>query len=229
MDKKIKILVIDDEVQIRKLLRISFESQKYSVEEAGTGTEGIKLLPMVQPDIVLLDLGLPDMDGMEMLKQIRSWSNVPVIVVSVRNDENSIVNALDNGANDYMTKPFNVGELFARIRALFRNKTEQPIVPVFESGTLKVDFTARLVRVNGKDVKLTSTEYSLLCMFIKHSGKVLTHTQLLKEVWGGNSVEHSQYLRVYVGHLRQKIEIEPDKPKFIITEPGIGYRFKPAE
>jgi two-component system, OmpR family, KDP operon response regulator KdpE len=225
MDRKNKILIIDDEPDIRKLLKISFESNNYSVEEAGSAAEGIKLLPLVQPQIVLLDLGLPDMDGLEVLIKIRSWSDIPVIVLSVRNDEHSIVNALDNGANDYLTKPFNVGELFARVRAIFRNKIKDSHVSIFESGTLRIDYTARIATVKGQEIKLTLTEYNLLCLFVRNAGKVLTHSFLLKEVWGSNSVEHSQYLRVYVGHLRQKIEEEPNKPQIIITEPGIGYRF----
>jgi two-component system KDP operon response regulator KdpE len=227
MEKKIKILIIDDEGQIRKFLRISFESENYLVEEASSGGEGIKLTPMIQPGLVVLDLGLPDMDGMEVLKNIRSWSSVPVIILSVRNDEQSIISALDNGADDYLTKPFGVGELFARMRAIFRKKIDVAGSSVFESGPLKVNFTSRITTVNDKEIKLTSTEYDLLCTFIKYSGRVMTHGQLLKEVWGKHSTEHSQYLRVYVGHLRQKIEKDPGKPKFITTEPGIGYRFTP--
>mgnify|MGYP001810234220 CR=1 FL=1 len=225
MDKKIKILIIDDEIQIRKFLRISFESENYLVEEASSGGEGIKLTPMIQPNLVVLDLGLPDIDGMEVLKKIRTWSGVPVIILSVRNDEHSIINALDNGADDYLTKPFSVGELFARIRAIFRKKIDITGKSIFESDTLKVDFTSRITTIDNKEIKLTSTEYDLLCVFIKYSGRVLTHSHLLKEVWGHQSTEHSQYLRVYVGHLRQKIEKDPGKPKFITTEPGIGYRF----
>jgi len=228
MEKKIKILIVDDEIQIRKFLKISFESENYSVEEASSGSEGIKLAPMIQPNLIVLDLGLPDMDGMDVLKNIRSWSNIPVIILSVRNDERSIINALDNGADDYLTKPFGVGELFARIRAIFRKKVDITGTSIFESGPLKVNFTSRLTTVDDKEVKLTSTEYDLLCTFIKYSGRVLTHGQLLKEVWGKQSTEHSQYLRVYVGHLRQKIEKNPSSPKFITTEPGIGYRFNPC-
>ncbi len=229
MGRKNKILIIDDEPDIRKLLRISFESQDYSVEEAPNGTEGIKLIPLIQPDLIILDLGLPDMDGMDVLKNIRSWSRMPVIILSVRNDEQSIITALDNGADDYLTKPFSVKELFARARNIFRKKVEIPGASIFENGPLKVDLTSRIVTVNDKEIKLTSTEYSLLCAFIKYSGRVVTHMQLLKDVWGGNSVEQNQYLRVYVGHLRQKIETDPSKPKFIVTEPGIGYRFKLLE
>jgi two-component system, OmpR family, KDP operon response regulator KdpE len=229
MGKKTKVLIIDDEIQIRRLLRISFESENYLVEEATCGSEGIKLTPMIRPDLVILDLGLPDLDGMEVLKSIRAWSNTPVIILSVRNDERSIINALDNGADDYLTKPFNVGELFARIRAIFRKKIDVTGTSIFESGPLKVNFTSRIITVNGKEVKLTSTEYELLCTFIKYSGRVLTHSQLLKEVWGRQSAEYSQSLRVYVGHLRQKIEKDPGNPKFITTEPGVGYRFNLCE
>jgi two-component system, OmpR family, KDP operon response regulator KdpE len=225
MERKINVLIIDDETQIRKFLRISFESENYAVEEASSGSEGIKLASMIQPNLVVLDLGLPDIDGMEVLKSIRNWSTAPVIILSVRNDERSIISALDNGADDYLTKPFSVGELFARIRAVFRKKIDVTGAVVFESGSLKIDFTARITTIDDKEIKLTSTEYDLLCTFIKYAGRVLTHGQLLKEVWGKHSTEHSQYLRVYVGHLRQKIEKDPSKPKFITTEPGIGYRF----
>ena len=227
MDKKNKILIIDDEPDIRKLLRISFESQDYSVEEASCGSDGIKLIPLVQPNLIVLDLGLPDIDGLEVLKNIRSWADTPIIILSVRDDEQSIITALDGGADDYITKPFSVRELFARVRNIFRKKIDIPSTPIFENGSLKVDFISRIVTVNNTEIKLTSTEYNLLCTFIKHSGKILTHSQLLKEVWGGHSTEQNQYLRVYVGHLRQKIEDDPTRPKFLITEPGIGYRFKP--
>jgi len=227
MDKKIKILIIDDESQIRKLLRISFESENYSVEEVSSGSDGLKLIKTMKPTLIILDLGLPDMDGIEVLKNIRKWSTIPIIILSVRNDERSIITALDNGAEDYLTKPFAVGELFARIRAVLRKRSETNEEPLFKSGTLKVDPVSRITTVNGKEIKLTSTEYHLLCTFIKYAGRILTHSQLLKEVWGNESTENSQYLRVYVGHLRQKIESDPSNPKFIVTEPGIGYRFKP--
>ena len=227
MDKKIKILIIDDEAQIRKLLRISFESENYSVEEVSSGSDGLKLIKTMKPTLIILDLGLPDMDGIEVLKNIRSWSTIPIIILSVRNDERSIITALDNGAEDYLTKPFAIGELFARIRAVLRKRSEANKGPIFKSGTLKVDPVSRITTVNGKEIKLTSTEYNLLCTFIKYAGRILTHSQLLKEVWGNESIENSQYLRVYVGHLRQKIEADPSNPKFIVTEPGIGYRFIP--
>jgi len=227
MDKRIKILIIDDEVHIRKFLRIAFEAENYLVEEVSSGTDGIKLMQSIKPTLVVLDLGLPDMDGMEVLKKIRSWSTIPIIILSVRNDEPSIINALDNGADDYLTKPFSVGELFARIRAVLRKRAETNETPVFESGKLKVDLLSKVTTIDGKQIKLTSTEYHLLCTFIKYTGRVLTHSQLLKEVWGNESKENDHYLRIYVGHLRQKIETDPSNPKFIVTEPGIGYRFNP--
>lgn len=225
MTKIAKALIIDDEIQIRRLLRVSFESSNYSVEEAPNGKEGIKLLSLVQPDFVVLDLGLPDIDGLEVLKNIRSWSDVPIIILSVKNDEETIITALDNGANDYIIKPFNVGVLFARIRAVLRNTTNIISTAVFENGHLKIDYSGRIVTVMDNEIKLTSKEYDLLCIFTQNCGKVLTHRHLLKEVWGGQSIEHNQYLRVYVGHLRQKIETDPKKPKILVTEPGIGYRF----
>jgi two-component system KDP operon response regulator KdpE len=227
MDKRTKILIIDDEPQIRKFLRISFESENYSVEEVSSGTDGLKLIRTIKPNLIILDLGLPDMDGAEVLKNIRSWSTIPIIILSVRNDDTSIITALDNGADDYLTKPFSVGELFARIRAVLRKKAEANEGSIFESGPLKVDPVSRITTLNGKEIKLTSTEYQLLCTFIKYAGRVLTHSQLLKEVWETESTENSHYLRIYVGHLRQKIEADPGNPKFIVTEPGIGYRFKP--
>ena len=229
IERRTKILVIDDEIQIRRLLRVSLESQGYDVEEASCGQEGIRLFSLVQPNLVLLDLGLPDIDGHQVLKGLRSMSSVPVIILSVRNDEQSIIQALDSGADDYLTKPFHVGELFARIRVVLRKAMPPDAVPVFEMGGLRVDLEARLVTIDRKEVKLTATEYDLLCAFVRHAGKILTHRQLLKEVWGGQSVEQNQYLRVYVGHLRQKIEPDPQKPKWILTEPGIGYRFKTTD
>ncbi|MBF0473155.1 MAG: response regulator [Nitrospirae bacterium] len=225
MNKIAKALIIDDEAQIRRLLRVSFESSNYLVEEAPNGKEGLKLLPLVQPDFVILDLGLPDMDGLEVLKTIRSYSEVPIIILSVRFDEQTIITALDNGADDYIIKPFNVGVILARIRTVLRKTINVSTTEVFINGQLKIDFNARIAAVNGDEIKLTSKEYDLLCIFAKYIGKIITHRQLLKEVWGSQSVEHNQYLRVYVGHLRQKIESDPKNPKMLITEPGIGYRF----
>ncbi|KJR41584.1 Fis family transcriptional regulator, partial [Candidatus Magnetoovum chiemensis] len=189
-----KILVIDDEAQIRRFLRISFESQGYKVEEAADAAEGLKLAPLIQPNVIILDLGLPDMDGLNVLRNIRGWSSAPIIILSVKNDETTIVEALDLGADDYLTKPFGLGELLARIRAALRKNQPPPQSPVFELDRLRVDFNARIVTVNDIEIKLTSTEYELLAYFIKNAGKVLTYRQILKEIWGGNSVEQNQYL-----------------------------------
>jgi two-component system KDP operon response regulator KdpE len=219
-----KALVIDDEIQIRRLLRVCLEGNGYRVEEAATGQEGITLAAQHPPDIVLLDLGLPDMDGVTVLKRLREWSRVPVVVLSVREREEDKVAALDNGADDYVTKPFSTAELLARLRVAQRHATPAAESPLFRSGDLEVDLTARVVKLKGRDVKLTATEYSLLRLFVQHAGKVLTHRQILKEVWGPNYVEQTHYLRVYIAHLREKLETEPSKPRLITTESGIGYR-----
>lgn len=226
MKKNLRILIIDDEPQIRKFLRISFEAYGHKIEEVSTGNEGLKILPLYNPDLIILDLGLPDIDGIDVLKKIRENNNTPVIILSVRNEEQTIISALDLGANDYLTKPFSIGELLARIRVIFRNAMDFSSSVIYTNGPLKVDFNSRLVFINEEEVKLTSTEYDLLTVFIKYAGKILTHRQILKEVWGPNSVEHSQYLRVYVMHLRHKLDSMTDKTQFIKTEPGIGYRFQ---
>ncbi len=218
-------LVIDDEVQIRRLLRACLEGNGYRVAEATTGQEGIREAAQHPPDVVLLDLGLPDMDGVSVLKRLREWTRVPVVVLSVRDREEDKVAALDNGADDYVTKPFGTAELLARLRVAQRHATPAAESPVFVSGDLEVDLTARVVRLKGKEVKLTATEYSLLRLFVQHAGKVLTHRQILREVWGPAYVEQTHYLRVYIAHLREKLEGDPSKPRLISTEPGIGYRF----
>lgn len=217
-------LVIDDEIQIRRLLRVCLEGNGYRVEEAATGQEGITLAAQHPPDIVLLDLGLPDMDGVAVLKRLREWSRVPVVVLSVREREEDKVAALDNGADDYVTKPFGTAELLARLRVAQRHATPTAENPIFRTGELEVDLTARVVKLKGHDVKLTATEYSLLRLFVQHAGKVLTHRQILKEVWGPNYLEQTHYLRVYIAHLREKLESEPSKPRLITTESGVGYR-----
>ncbi len=220
-----KALIIDDESAIRKFIRVSLEGQGCAVVEAETGKDGIREVVGTRPDIVILDLGLPDMDGSEVIKSIREWSSVPIIVLTVREDEESKVTALDLGADDYLTKPFGVPELLARMRAAERHS--MPInadAKSFKSGRLEVDLVGHIVKVAGKEVHLTSTEYDLLKLLIKYAGKVVTHRQILKEIWGPNSVEHTQYLRVYMGHLRKKIESEKDSGKIIITEPCVGYR-----
>jgi two-component system, OmpR family, KDP operon response regulator KdpE len=218
-------LVIDDEIQIRRLLRVVLESESYQVHEAETGQQGLIEIAQRRPAIILLDLGLPDMEGLEVLKRLREWSEAPVLVLSVRDDEQSKVAALDSGAEDYVTKPFSTPELLARLRAAQRKTRPEEEVSIFKSGNLIVDLTARVVKRAGHEIKLTATEYALLRLFVRHPGRVLTHRLILREVWGPKSEEHRQYLRVYVTHLRQKIEADPTKPLLIKTEPGIGYRF----
>jgi two-component system, OmpR family, KDP operon response regulator KdpE len=222
---KPNILVVDDELQIRRLLRAGLEGNGYRVLEASSGQEAITLVAQHPPDVVILDLGLPDMDGVTVLKRLREWTHVPVLVLSVRDREEDKISALDNGADDYVTKPFATGELLARLRVAHRRSVPHPEIPVFRSGDLEVDLTARTVRVKDQEVKLTATEYSLLRLLVQHAGKVLTHRQILREVWGPNYVEQTHYLRVYIAHLREKLEGDPAKPRLISTEPGVGYRF----
>ena len=221
-------LVIDDEVQIRRLLRVVLESADYQVHEAETAAQGLADAATRRPDVVLLDLGLPDSDGVNVLRRLREWSKVPVIVLSVRDDEEGKVAALDAGADDYVTKPFSSAELLARLRAAQRKTRPEEEISRFKSGDLVVDLTARVVTRAGHEVKLTATEYALLRLFVRHAGRVLTHRQILREIWGPKSEEHRQYLRVYVTHLRQKIERDPAAPELVKTEPGIGYRFELA-
>lgn len=218
------VLVVDDEVQIRRLLRVSLERNGYEVVEAGSGQEGIDQAIAHQPDLVLLDLGLPDMDGSAVLQRIREWSQVPILVVSVRGREDDKIKALDCGANDYITKPFGTGELLARLRVVQRYAQQSPNRTLFSSGDLQVDLAARAVKVRGRSIRLTATEYSLLLFFIQHAGKVLTHGQLLREIWGSNEEQKTGPLRVYMGYLRDKLEADPAKPRLFITEPGVGYR-----
>ena len=218
-------LIIDDEVQIRRLLRLVLEGENYKVHEAETGQLGLMEIATRKPDVVLLDLGLPDLDGLQVLKRLREWSEVPVIVLTVRDDVQEKVAALDTGADDYITKPFSTPELLARIRAAQRKTRPEEEISVFKNGDLVVDLTARVVTRAGREIKLTATEYALLRLFVRHPGRVLTHRYILREIWGPKSEEHRQYLRVYVTHLRQKIESDPAKPSLIQTQPGIGYRF----
>ncbi len=218
------VLVIDDELQIRRLLRVCLEGNGYRVNEACSGQEGITEAAQHPPDAIILDLGLPDMDGITVLKRLREWSRVTVLVLSVRDREDDKIVALDNGADDYVTKPFGVGELLARLRVAHRHALPAADSPVFRTGDLEMDLTARVVRRKGQEVKLTATEYSLLRLFVQHAGKVLTHRQILKEVWGPNYVDQTQYLRVYIAHLRDKLEAAPSSPRLIVTEPGVGYR-----
>jgi two-component system, OmpR family, KDP operon response regulator KdpE len=218
-------LVVDDEVQIRRLLRVVLESENYQVLEAETGQQGLMEIAGRRPDVILLDLGLPDFEGLEVLKRLREWSEAPVIVLTVRDDVQEKVAALDAGADDYVTKPFSTPELLARLRAAQRKTRPEEEISVFKTGDLVVDLTARVVTRAGREIKLTATEYALLRLFVRHPGRVLTHRYILREIWGPKSEQHRQYLRVYVTHLRQKIESDPARPSLISTQPGIGYRF----
>lgn len=219
------ILIIDDEVQIRKLLTITLQSNNYKVVEAATGKEGVNFISNHPPDLVLLDLGLPDESGHEVLKHLREWFSNPIIIVSVQSNEEDIVKALDNGANDYLVKPFRTGELLARIRSAFRKADSEPNIPTVNFRDLSIDFANRIVKKNDLTIKLTATEYSLLSVLARNEGKVLTHQYLLHQVWGASHQNESQYLRVFVAQLRKKIESDPNRPQHIITESGIGYRF----
>jgi two-component system, OmpR family, KDP operon response regulator KdpE len=219
------ILIIDDEIQIRRLLDITLSNYGYNISEASTGKEGLIKAALVHPVLIILDLGLPDTDGFEILKKLREWFQKPIIILSVRNSEEDIVRALDNGANDYLTKPFRTGELLARIRAAIRRSEGNTDIPCLTFGDLTVDLVNHTVRKNQELIKLTSTEFSLLALLAKNEGRVLTHQYILKEVWGMGYVEQTQYLRVFIAQLRKKIEDDPAKPKFLNTESGIGYRF----
>lgn len=224
---KVEILLVDDEAQIRKLLQINLESNGYKTVVAATGKEGLVLAANRQPDLILLDLGLPDMRGEELLGELRLWYHRPIIVLSVRNDETSIVSALDGGANDYLSKPFRSKELLARIRCALRqaqNSENHSVVLTFDD--LELDLVAHTVKKNGELLKLTSTEYNLLVLFAKNEGRVLTHNYLLKEIRGHGYRTEAQYLRVFVATLRKKIETDTEYPKHIITENGVGYRFQ---
>lgn len=225
MSSEALVLVIDDELQMRRLLRTTLEGGGFRHCEAENGQLGLQEAVHKKPDAVILDLGLPDMDGLEVLKRLREWSKVPVLILSVRDGEKQKVAALDLGADDYVTKPFGQEELLARLRVILRRTPEHSEMPVFENGDLRVDLKERQVFMKGKEVKITGIEYALLKLFVQHTGKVLTHRHILKEVWGPGSEDRTHYLRVYVTHLRQKIETDPDKPRRIKTESGIGYRF----
>jgi two-component system KDP operon response regulator KdpE len=219
------ILIIDDEVQIRRLLEITLSAKGYKISEASSGKEGIALAASVQPVLILLDLGLPDMDGIEVLYKLREWYQKPVIILSVRNSEDDIIKALETGANDYLIKPFLTGELLARIRAAIRQSQSTSDNPILKLGPLAIDLAGYTVHKNDEIIKLTSTEFSLLALLAKNAGRVITHQFILKEVWGMGYIEQTQTLRVFIDQLRKKIEDDPAKPTLIITESGIGYRF----
>lgn len=218
------ILVIDDEPQIRRLLQLTFEANGYKVVQASSGEEGLLRATMDRPELVILDLGLPDADGIDILQKLRKTVKIPVVILSVRNAEQDIIQSLENGADDYVTKPFRTGELIARVRAALRHRDAEPVEPVFSIGTLEVDLDARTVKKKGDLLKLTATEYSLLALFVRNAGRVLTHRYILEQVWGPVHAEETHYSRVYVAQLRKKLEDDPSNPKLILTESGIGYR-----
>ena len=224
-----RILVIDDEVAIQRFLKTALDSVEFSVHQATSGHAGLAAAVAVRPDVILLDLGLPDGDGLDATRQLREWTTTPIIVLSARGQEQDKIAALDAGADDYLTKPFSVGELLARMRVALRHRATGGEVPqLFEAGALRVDLARRTVTVGENDVHLTPTEYRLLAMLVKHAGKVLTHRQLLLEVWGSHNATQTQALRVYVTQLRHKIEQDPARPRLLLTEPGVGYRLKDA-
>lgn len=225
MADKEAILIIDDEVQIRRLLEITLSSNGYKILSAANGHEGISQAASHAPVLIILDLGLPDTDGFVVLKKLREWYQKPIIILSVRSSEDDIIKALDNGANDYLTKPFRTGELLARIRVAIRQNQGNDENPRFSFGSLEIDLASHIARKNNEILKLTSTEFSLLALFARNEGRVLTHHYILKEVWGMGYIDQTQYLRVFVAQLRKKIEDNPAKPKLLITESGIGYRF----
>ncbi|PYN90083.1 MAG: DNA-binding response regulator [Candidatus Rokuibacteriota bacterium] len=221
------VVVIEDEPQIRKFLRATLEGQGYRLFEASTGADGVVEIGSRQPDVVIVDLGLPDMDGLEVIRRVREWTAVPVIVLSARGQERDKVTALDAGADDYMSKPFGAGELLARVRVALRHTagaSHEGDDTVFVVGGLRVDLLHRQVQVDGKEIHLTPIEYRLLTTLVHYAGKVVTHQHLLREVWGPSHTEQAHYARVYMAHLRHKLEVEPARPRYLLTEPGVGYR-----
>lgn len=225
-EQKVTILLVDDEKAIRRFLRTSLQGHGYEVVEAVTGQEALVAATEHRFDAIILDLGLPDMDGTEVTRRLREWSQTPIIILSVRSHENDKIAALDAGADDYLTKPFGAGELMARLRVSLRHAGHEDEEPVFTTGDLKVDLAHRQVWVGGVEIDLTPTEYDLLHMLVQHAGKVITHSQFLREVWGGAYEEESHLLRVNISNLRRKIEPDPNRPVYILTEPGVGYRLK---
>lgn len=224
-----RILVIDDEVEIRRLLKVGLTAHGYDFAEASTAGEGIYQAAADRPDVVILDMGLPDQEGFEVLRRIREWSQVPVIILSVRGQDQDKVKALDIGADDYLTKPFSMGELMARIRVALRHQGNLKDEPVIQVGDLYMDLSRRNVKVKGNEIHLTPIEYDLLKMLISNAGKVVTHRQLIQAIWGSEAQENYQYLRIYISQLRKKIEKDPNQPLLILTEPGIGYRLRTME
>jgi two-component system, OmpR family, KDP operon response regulator KdpE len=228
-DKSARVLVVDDEQAIRRYLRASLSAHGYELYEAATGREALELVPIARPDLIILDLGLPDLDGVDVTRSLREWTHIPIVILSVRSQESDKVAALDAGADDYMTKPFGAGELLARIRVALRHANPSDVASAFAAGDLKVDLSKRSVRVRDQGVQLTPTEYDLLKLLIRNADRVLTHRQIIREVWGGLSYDDELHLlRVNVSNLRRKIEADPTRPCFIVTEPGVGYRLRTA-
>ena len=225
------ILVVDDESQITRVLRTSLSSHGYDIRVANDGETALEIMKDWSPDLVISDLAMPNMDGLELCRRLRAKTQIPIIVLSVKGEERIKVEALDAGADDYVTKPFGVHELLARVRAALRRAAapEEPESPLIEAGDFRIDIATRSVRVRDREVHLTPTEFDLLIYLARHAGKVLTHRNLLAAVWGGNSVEQPEYLRVFVGHLRKKLEPDEAAPRYILTEPWVGYRFEPGE
>jgi len=221
-----RILVVDDEAAIRRFLRTALDTGEFSLHQAENGHAALAAAVAIKPDVILLDLGLPDMDGVEVIRRIREWSQVPILVLSVREREDDKVKALDAGADDYLTKPFGIGELTARIRVTLRRSMQQVPEPVYRINELEVDLPRRRVTVRGEEVQLTPTEYELLRLLVTHAGKVLTHSQILRQIWGVAYVEQPHVLRVNISNLRHKIETDPSRPRYILTEPGVGYRLR---
>ncbi len=221
---KPSVLIIDDEVQIRRLLRVALDGAGYGVREAESGQLGLQEAALTRPDVILLDLGLPDLDGLTVLRRLREWSEIPVVVLTVRDADEDKVTALDSGADDYVTKPFSTPELLARIRVAQRRARPREESAVFTCNGLTVDLVAHTAQLDGAELKLSATEWALLALLIRHAGRVLTHRQILREVWGPKADEHREYLRVYFSHLRKKVERDPAQPQLIKNEPGVGYR-----
>ena len=221
-----KVLIVDDEKAIQRFLRNALSGGEFALHEAGTGQEALAATVAIRPDLIILDLGLPDMDGIEVLRRLREWSQTPVIILSVREREGDKIAALDAGADDYVTKPFGIGELLARMRVALRRSIQETTEPVYKVEGLEVDLPRRRVLVEGKEIQLTPTEYDVLKLLVTHAGKVLTHRNILNQIWGPTYLEQPHILRVTVSNLRHKLEPEPERPRYILTEPGVGYRLK---
>ena len=221
-----KILIVDDEKAIQRFLKSALSGEKFTLYEAGTGQEALAAAAQLRPDLIILDLGLPDMDGLEVIQRLREWTKIPIIVLTVREREDDKISALDAGADDYVTKPFGIGELLARMRVALRRSMQEAPEPIYKIDELDVDLPRRRVLVKGKEIQLTPTEYDVLKLLVTHSGKVLTHRHILGQIWGDAYLEQPHILRVTVSNLRHKLEPEPDRPRYILTEPGVGYRLK---